>query len=143
MLRDPSLIPLSRDHHNALALCVFTRRALAADGAAGNVALQARRILEQFESEIRDHFEFEEQVLFPPLAPLPSVHGLVAELTMEHRRIVSIVESLRSKSDRSVIQEFCELLQQHIHKEERLLFEEVQRLLSREQLDEIGRRRCS
>jgi hypothetical protein len=27
MLRDPSLIPLSRQHHDGLALCVYIRRA--------------------------------------------------------------------------------------------------------------------
>jgi len=32
MLRDPSLIPLSHQHHNGLALCVLVRRSLAADG---------------------------------------------------------------------------------------------------------------
>jgi hemerythrin-like domain-containing protein len=141
MLRDPALIPLSHDHQHALALCVLTDRALAGAGAADSVAPQARRILEQFDSEIRDHFEFEEQVLFPALATFPSVSDLVAELTMEHRRIVSIVESLRSRGDRSVIQEFCEVLGQHVRKEERLLFEEAQRLLSREQLDAIGQAR--
>jgi hemerythrin-like domain-containing protein len=141
MLRDSALIPLSHDHQHALALCVLTDRALAATGAAESVAPQARRILEQFDSEIRDHFEFEEQVLFPALETFPSASNLVAELTMEHRRIVSIVDSLRLRSDRSVIQEFCQVLGQHVRKEERLLFEEAQRLLSREQLDEIGQTR--
>ena len=44
MLRDPSLIPLSHQHHNGLALCVLTRRSLAADSSPGNIAKLARRV---------------------------------------------------------------------------------------------------
>ena len=44
MLRDPSLIPLSQQHHNGLALCVLTRRALVEDSSPENVAKQTRRV---------------------------------------------------------------------------------------------------
>ena len=65
MRRDSSLIPLSHQHHNGLALCVMTRRALAADPAPGNVAKLARRAIDRYELELANHFEIEEQVLFP------------------------------------------------------------------------------
>src|SRR4051794_9184869 len=90
MLRDPGLIPLSRDHHHALALCVFTERALAADGSPTGVAAAARRIVQKFDSEIRGHFEFEEQVLFPAFHGIPSTGTLIAELLAEHRRMVAL-----------------------------------------------------
>src|ERR1039458_1819678 len=81
MLRDPCLIPLSHQHHNALALCVITRRSLAADSSPGNVAKLARRATDRYELELVNHFEVEEQVLFPACGPIP----LIALLVAEHR----------------------------------------------------------
>jgi len=42
MLRDPALIPLSQQHHNGLALCVLTERALESDQSAATIERLAR-----------------------------------------------------------------------------------------------------
>jgi hemerythrin-like domain-containing protein len=55
----------------------------------------------------------------------------------EHRRMYGLVERLRS----GAVEEFCGVLREHVRKEERVLFEEAQRLLTRAQLDEMGERR--
>ena len=73
MLRHPGLVPLSRDHHHALALCVRTERAFGEDASAEAVAQAASGIVEKFDAEILDHFEFEERVLFPVRTALPFV----------------------------------------------------------------------
>ena len=132
MLRDPSLVPLSHEHQHALALCVLIDRSTA------DVDTQARAIVDQFDSEMRSHFEVEERVLFPAAAALPAAHDLVQELIAEHRRMTALVDPLRGAGDRSIIAEFSEVLRQHIRKEENSLFEHMQRALSREQLDRIG-----
>jgi hemerythrin-like domain-containing protein len=142
MLRDPRLIPLSHDHQHALALCVLVERALAGGESPVVADAQARRIVEAFDLEIRDHFDFEERVLFPALAAVPQVRGLVAELKTEHQALAAMVEELCSASGRPVIRKFCPMLREHVRKEEQLLFEEAQRALSREELDRIGRERC-
>ena len=134
MRRDPALIPLSRDHHHALALCVVTRRELNDS----NVAAQAARIVREFDAEIARHFAKEEQVLFPDLQTL--MGDLVAELLSEHERIRALVEGLRAAPERAVIEDFIAILPQHVRKEESRLFEDAQRLLSRDQLDQLGAR---
>ena len=63
MLRDPSLVPLSRQHHNGLALVVLSERSLAEDGSPENVARLAKRAVERFEVELVNHFGMEEDVL--------------------------------------------------------------------------------
>ena len=63
MLRDPALIPLSRQHQHALALCVRIDRSLKAGIA--EVDVWQPEIEEQFQQEIRYHFDAEESVLFP------------------------------------------------------------------------------
>src|SRR5271157_2715671 len=83
MLRDPSLVPLSQQHHNSLVLCVLTRRSLAADVSSENIARLARRVIQRYELELINHFEIEEQVLFPACGPMP----LIAELLEEHRAL--------------------------------------------------------
>lgn len=134
MLRDASLIPLSHQHHNGLALCVMTRRSLAADTSAANRTKLARRIADRYELELANHFEIEEQVLFPACGAMP----LVAELIAEHRTLESLVARIQAEPSPTLLEEFCELLSSHIRREERELFEEIQRTLPRETLDAAG-----
>ena len=134
MLRDPSLIPLSHQHHNGLALCVMTTRSLAVDSTPDNVAALSRRIIDRYELELINHFEIEEQVLFPACGPLP----LIAELIAEHRTLEAQVAQLRTAPAPALIAQFCELLATHIRREERELFEQIQQSLPREVLDQAG-----
>ena len=135
MLRDPNLIPLSHQHHNGLALCVLTRRAMAEDSSARNIGRVAQRVIDRYELELANHFEIEEQVLFPACGPMP----VIGELIGEHRAIEGFVEQLRAAPSRAVLEEFCRLLSTHIRREESELFEHVQRALPREVLDQLGR----
>src|SRR2546427_9291332 len=82
MLRNPNLIPLSRQHQHALALCVRLDRAIRA-GEVDLAAWQAE-IQQQFESEIAIHFVAEEKELFPAAARYPELLPLVKELLAEH-----------------------------------------------------------
>ena len=134
MLRDPSLIPLSHQHHNALALCVLTRRWLAEDASDANVAKVARRAIDRYEIELANHMEIEEQVLFPACPEMP----LSAELIAEHRRLEALIGQLRAAPTAAVLLEFSELLSAHIRREEREFFEQAQKVLPRETLDRLG-----
>ena len=134
MLRDPSLIPLSHQHHNALALCVMARRSLAADSSPRNVAKLARRATDRYQLELAGHFQIEEQVLFPACGPMP----LIAVLVAEHRAIEGLIAQLRTAPTEDLLEEFCALLSRHIRREENELFEEIQRTLPREALDRAG-----
>ncbi|MBZ5619655.1 MAG: hemerythrin domain-containing protein [Acidobacteriia bacterium] len=134
MLRDPSLIPLSHQHHNGLALCVLTRRSLASDSSPENIAKLARRAIDRYELELINHFEIEEQVLFPACGPMP----LIGELLAEHRAIEALVAQLRAAPSAALLEQFCELLSTHIRREENELFEQIQRTFPREVLDRAG-----
>jgi len=134
MLRDPSLIPLSQQHHNGLALCVLTRRALAEDSSVENVAKQTRRAIDRYELELANHFEIEEQVLFPECGPMP----IVSDLLGEHRAMEALIAELRTTPSAGLLEQFCALLSRHIRREENELFEQVQAVLPREVLDRLG-----
>ena len=134
MRRDASLIPLSHQHHNGLALCVLTRRSLAADSSASNLVRLARRIVDRFELELVNHFAIEEEVLFPVCGAMPLIAGLIED----HRRLEGLVEKLREGATAEMLEEFCELLTAHIRREENELFQQIQRDLPRETLDRAG-----
>jgi hypothetical protein len=137
MLRDKSLIPLSHQHQRALALCVRIDRAQripSPDLPAWQAEIELR-----FEHEIQFHFGAEEAVLFPAARKFPELSSLVEELLAEHvslRRLFSEAKS-RSMSSEGLV-EFAQQLSAHIRKEERQLFESLQRLITPEGLTDLG-----
>jgi hemerythrin-like domain-containing protein len=137
MLRDQSLIPLSRQHQHALALCVRIRRALKKQDA--EIATWQEEIVQAFEQEISVHFQAEEKILFPLAANFDATRALVEELLREHVALRGIFERAAGRMlSRDGLLQFAELLSSHVRKEERQLFEELQRLLPSERLAALG-----
>lgn len=134
MLRHPSLIPLSHQHHNGLALCVLTRRSLTAESSAATIAKLAKRVIDRYELELMNHFEIEEQTLFPACGAA----SLVAELIADHRAMEALVAQLRTAPSAALLEQFCALLSAHIRREESELFEQIQRTLPAEVLEQLG-----
>jgi hemerythrin-like domain-containing protein len=137
MLRDASLIPLSRQHQHALALCVRIERALqknVTDLDAWQLELE-----QQYEQEIGFHFAAEENVLFPVARRLPELVSLVDELCDEHVRLRGHFSRAKERRvDRAKLAAFAGLLSSHIRKEERQLFEAMQRLVETDELRRVG-----
>lgn len=137
MLRDKNLIPLSRQHHQALALCVRLDRAIRA----GEVNLEAwqAEIQQQFDSEIGIHFTAEENVLFPAAARFTDLRPLVEELRTEHAVLKDYFAHAGGRElDLQSLADFGQKLAEHIRKEERQLFEGMQRVMSSSELDGLG-----
>jgi hemerythrin-like domain-containing protein len=137
MLRDPNLIPLSRQHQHALALCVRVDRAVQAERI--DVEAWQVEIQQQFESEIGIHFAAEEKELFPAAVRFLELKPLVAELLAEHILLRDYFARAAARSlDRQSLETFGEKLVQHIRKEERQLFEGMQRAMSSQELAALG-----
>jgi len=139
MLRDPSLVPLSHQHHNGLALCVLVKRALEQDPSGDNVARQARRILDRFELELVNHFQLEEEFLFREAEQILGPIDLICSLVQDHRQLEHLAAELQSAPTRGLVDRFCVLLSAHIRREETELFQDLQQRLPREVLDRVGR----
>lgn len=136
MLRHPSLRPLSRQHHHALALCVLIRRGLAA--AQPDVDQLARRVLRDFDNEVRAHFDAEERLLFPEARQAAGLEPLVERLLGEHRRLEALVAQLAAQPAAAVLEEFAALLYSHVRVEENELFEQLQERLDAGALARLG-----
>jgi hemerythrin-like domain-containing protein len=140
MLRDKNLIPLSHQHQHALALCVRIGKAFADEGATPDVHPWEQEIVKQFDQEITYHFQAEEKVIFPAADKYEELQELVDSLRIEHTLIRRNVERARARQFRVTdLQVFTATLSEHIRKEERLLFEKMQQLLSAEEMDRLGR----
>jgi hemerythrin-like domain-containing protein len=137
MLRDPSLIPLSRQHQHALALCVRIQRALRA-GSVDLVSWQSE-IHQHFSDEVRFHFAAEEQVLFPAARRFPELAALADELASDHARLrIYFANSEQGGMDHQELEAFATALSTHIRNEERQLFEGLQKRLQPEELTSLG-----
>ncbi len=137
MLRDKSLIPLSRQHQHALALCVRIDRAQPIRNA--DLEAWQSEIEREFQQEVRVHFSAEEQILFPTARQFPELGPLVEELTVDHARLR---EQFSQAGDRLMTSEslvvFAQQLSTHIRKEERQLFERMQQLMTSQELASLG-----
>ena len=137
MLRDPNLVPLSRQHQHALALCVRINRAALATPA--EVKAWQAEIQQHFEQEIRYHFAAEEKHLFPAARQYAELVPLVEVLLAEHKQLRDYFgQSSAGALDGAGVRRFAETLSGHIRKEERQLFEELQRRMTPEELGKIG-----
>ncbi len=138
MLRDRALVPLSHQHQHALALCVRIERALQAG--ATNADTWQVEIDRGCEQEIKFHFAAEEQVLFPSARRFSQLMPLVDELIQEHGQLRKhFAQAKKRAMDSRELGKFAKLLSQHIRKEEKQLFEAMQKLLSPQDLTAVGK----
>jgi hemerythrin-like domain-containing protein len=137
MLRDSSLVQLSRQHQHALALCVRIERALR-EGAV-DLAVWRPEIRQHFADEVQFHFAAEEKVLFPVARRFPELAVLVEELTGDHQQLREYFgRADQGTMNPGELETFAKLLSAHIRKEERQLFEAMQERLSPEELKSLG-----
>jgi len=137
MLRDRNLVLLSRQHHNALALCVRLERGLRARKF--DPAPWQREIEQHFDQELRFHFDAEETILFPRVQALSALQPLARELLREHGQLRAYAARARAQElEAPELRSFAELLSGHARKEEAALFEQMQKLMPAEELAQIG-----
>jgi len=142
MRRDPTLHPLSRQHQHGLALTVVIDRNLRGDPSPELTAGLARKVADAYELELKNHFDIEERILFPAIRRELGPTPLVEELEADHRRLEGLIARLSQASQTErpeALREFAAALSAHIRREERELFEDIQKRLPRGTLDQLGR----
>ena len=112
--RHESLIPLSREHHYALMLCLRINRGLR-DNARDAKWLRSKARLTTlfFESDLVTHFRAEEEILFPAMRGIAQATELIAELGDDHRKLKTLVQQLQAadtNSTEATLREFAALL---------------------------------
>ena len=121
MKRSDALQPLSRDHHQALAVALTLRRADAETAPAA-----AGAFLEFWRSHGQAHFREEEEILLPAYAAHADAgHPLVVRVLIDHEEIRERAQRIeRGEPDAAPgeLNELGERLAEHVRIEERELF---------------------
>lgn len=124
--RHESLIPLSREHHYGLLVCLRIRRGL--ENHQADVSWlneRAEKVIRFFETDLKMHFKAEEEIVFPAMRGIEDSRATVDQLVVEHRNLESLIQRLRQAGDLQLaplLRESADLLEAHIRTEERVLF---------------------
>ena len=127
--RHIALQPLSRQHHFGLLFSWKLRKGFAKNIDISRIAEYSKWF---YEKEIKPHFEAEERHLF---VILDSENELIIRALKEHRAIERLFNDTENPSHSLPI--LGDLLQEHIRFEERIIFNEIQKFATPEQLDKI------
>ena len=137
MKRNPALYTLSHDHHQGLILAQQLKKgAPQYKGMPSTLKDKKDYIISFYNTELVKHFQDEEEILFPAVKNKNDyLDKKIAEIISEHRKMETLIRDLE-KTDQleNVLDEFGQLLEKHIRKEERELFIEIEKILSDDEL---------
>ena len=94
--RHESIIPLSREHQYGLLVCLRIHRGI--EGHKADVSWlseRAEKVIRFFESDLRKHFEAEEEIVFPAMSSIEEARGTIRQLMEEHRNLERMIQRLR------------------------------------------------
>lgn len=139
MKRHPSLIPLSREHHEVLILSQLIQKGGPQyKGLPETLEGKKEFAMTMFAKKILPHFEKEEAIL----KKVTHIHETITVLTdvivKEHREIETLFAQLSSGSEmEAILDQIGILLEVHVRKEERELFPAIQQYCSEEILQQL------
>lgn len=129
--RHKALQPLSREHHHGLLLSWKIRSGFSKNVSADRMKTYADWF---FEHHLIPHFELEEAEIF---SILDAENDLVKKALADHRRLKRLFSD-ETDVEKS-LSRIEEELEQHIRFEERILFPEIQKWATEEQLQYIAK----
>ena len=140
MKRHPAFVPLSRDHHRTLLLAQSIKKgAPPYRGMATTDEGKRNEIILHYEEHLKDHFKKEETIFADCRNLSVQTDELITEIIEEHRSIEKLVHDLKAgKEIADTLNALGFLLEKHIRKEERQLFQLLQQKLSEEKLNRIA-----
>ena len=127
--RHKAIQPLSREHHQGLLLSWKIRTGLSKGVSTDRIKTYADWF---YRTYLTPHFEEEEKHLFPILG---NDNVLVKKAIAQHRRLERLFKST-SELEKS-LNHIEEELEQHIRFEERILFNEIQKVANEQQMQSI------
>lgn len=140
MLRHKALQSLSHEHHHSLVLAQLIKAGSPEyKGLPKTIADKKLYTIKFFENNLIPHFKKEEEVLFPlSITKSLKIKNLVSELINQHNEIYTLIEKLIiSEQPEIELDALGKLLEAHIRKEERELFQIIQELLSDQELAKL------
>jgi iron-sulfur cluster repair protein YtfE (RIC family) len=122
--RSTELMPLSREHHEAL---VLARRACEPHRPHADATQLRPHILSRWTEQFAPHFACEERVLFPALRAA-GAREAADEARAQHEHIRSVIDRLRD-GDLAALPAWGDAMREHVKWEERVLFPLAEQVL--------------
>lgn len=140
--RHETLIPLTHDHHHALAQARRLRDVAATDDETQRRNMTNDFINFYFGRAVR-HFHEEEELFFAPLVDHPEAGELVVRAVQDHLRLHALVRTVKrqlsaGEADKEVLEQIATLLTEHVRFEEQELFPLVEKLVPQDQLEDLA-----
>jgi iron-sulfur cluster repair protein YtfE (RIC family) len=134
LYRAPALLPLSRDHHEALIQALWLKRRAGRPPA-------ALGFLEFHRAELEGHMADEEEVVLPVAEAVDPAGA--ARIRQEHgeiRRLAATLETATAAGQEiaATMEDLARLLHDHVRYEERVFFMGVQAALPSAALESMG-----
>jgi len=138
--RHDGLMPLTHDHHHALAHA--RRLRVAAGGEARELLEESQGFLDFFQKDTLHHFREEEEVVFPLAIADERASELLSRVVTEHLQIHALVARLALEVDKGRVDKgtglrLAEALEAHIRLEEGKVFPLLEEVVSDDQLRKI------
>ena len=143
MKRHPSLQDLSREHHLIL---LHARELRWASKGHGDLLKACRELFDFWKQTGSRHFKKEEEKLFPYCERCQKWqrNDAVDLVFKQHEAIRSLIAKLENlvKDKKELVQvssDLAERLDEHIRHEERVVFEQIQDVLSEDEIENLGK----
>ena len=130
--RSNELAPLSRDHHEGLMLVWKIRKGIKNNITPGRISSYCHWF---WDHHLHTHFKEEEELL---VDVLPGEHPLMQQMFAEHVAIKALLDKMNREEDYELFEQFAQTLNDHIRFEERILFNEIEKAATPEQLQKIA-----
>ena len=138
--RHEVLQPLSRHHMVALDVGVKLRRANTPESLLSNKEIR-QEVIDFWEPDGQTHFREEEEILLPVYAQYGDIQDpLIIEMLVEHVQIRSLIRQITNATTPLIeeMHELGHLLEQHVRKEERIIFPMIEKALPEDVLQEMA-----
>ncbi len=142
--RHDGLMPLTHDHHHALAHARRLRLAAVGEDASALVR-HSQVFLDFFHDDTVNHFREEEEIVFPLAVEDGRAKPLLAQAMMEHLQIHALasrlgIEVTESRVTPESATELATALDAHIRFEERKVFPLLEEVVADDQLSAVSLR---
>lgn len=128
---------LSKDHHASLLFCWKLRQGIKSHASTERIIKYAQYF---WHVHFKQHFKEEEEILFAPLKD-----EMVNKAIEDHQKVKALINELGTSGTEDQYEKLSILADKvdgHVRYEERILFPHLEKVLSEEQLEVIGKQIC-
>lgn len=138
MRRHEKLIPLSRFHRSCLFLALMAKEnAPHIKGYPTEIPEKIAYALSFYNVPLKSHFEKEALLWEQVKGKSEEIDKIVNDLSEERESLIQLFDSMGAYEDATTLHKLGDLLERHVRKEERVLFQQIQKDLTEVELSSL------